>query len=56
MANLPLPKPARFGQPGLYSLPKAEGFVGLVVAEGQLPTRLHFDLTGLFWTKRFERN
>ena len=44
MPNLPPPTPARLGQPGLYILPAAEGFVAPVVAGGQLPVRLHFAL------------
>lgn len=44
MSLLPLPVPVQLGPPGLYSLPKAVGFGGLVLAQGQLPIRLHFAL------------
>jgi hypothetical protein len=44
MSALPQPTPARLGQPGLYALPRAEGFVGIVLVGGRLPIQLHFSL------------
>jgi len=44
MSDQPQPKPVQLGPPGLYSLPSAEECPGLVLAEGRLPTRIHFVL------------
>ncbi len=44
MQNLPQPKPARLGPPGLYVLPEAVGFPGPVIVQDRLPVRLHFVL------------
>jgi hypothetical protein len=44
MSVLPQPKPAQLGQPGLYALPRAEGFAGIVLAGGRLPIQPHFSL------------
>lgn len=44
MPNLPLPKPASLGAPGLYSLPTANGCPSIVLRKGQLPVNVHFVL------------
>jgi hypothetical protein len=44
MSNLPLPKPARLGPPGLYILPDAVGCPGPVADQVRALTQLHFVL------------
>ena len=44
MPDLQLPKPARLGGPGLYSLPKAVTCRLLVFVGSQLPVRIHVAL------------
>ena len=46
MSRPPIPKPVQLEQPGPYETPIAEAFLGLMVFQGELPTRVCLVLHG----------